>query len=285
MATPLAMADPVGFPFTPEAGTGWKITQSRTITHSDPAKNAGEAVIAATLKVLEETDEGYVMEWTTRTLTTQGRTLGANGPVPELLLGVPITYTTDAYGTPIALHDFETMFTNISKLFGGPLDAAAQERFDKTFGAMDEKTIANVFMQEASIIGQCLNFELDPDEPIRQQVQAPSPLGGPPILTNVEVKLEDAGDATRPARITLRQAFVPESATASIMASLERMAGKEAAQAQRKGGKLPALSNDSLITCHINTQTGEPVRIDSVLDGNVDGATKKDVRRFTFARQ
>ncbi len=64
-----AFADPVAFPFTPEKGASWTVTETRSRSTNQAGKQPlTEATTIGRLTVLEEADEGYLMEWVIESL-------------------------------------------------------------------------------------------------------------------------------------------------------------------------------------------------------------------------
>ena len=286
IAPAIAFADPISFPFSPETGANWTIVEDRTVTTTDPAKPPSRSTVTATLKLVGETDDGYLIEWVTTTLTAGGVTITAKTPgAGQLMIGIPIRFNADQSAQPTGIVDAPQLIDKIIAALGPESKPGIHDKVRATYAAMDSGTMANRLLQEASLFGQCHNFELDPAEPNVTQFEQNTGMGGPPILTNASATLEFVGSAKKPAKIVISQAYDPDSAAASTFALLKATVGEPAATAQLNNGKLPIIRHSSTITCSIDIKSGEAVRIVSDLDFASDGQGKRDVRTLTITRK
>jgi hypothetical protein len=279
LSAPAALAQEVYLEFAPEVGTVWKVRQTRSQIKAEGATPT-ESEVSATISVIGETSEGYVMEWTTDSVSTAGLVIRNQ---PNMLVGVPIRYDTNADGTPIRLHDLDGILDAVYALIGDQYSDETNKQARNMFTAMRPEEAAVLLVNDAAIIMQCHNYKLEPGVVIQGTYDSPNPVGGPAILTNSMTVMEDPGAAGQPARIRREQSFDPESAAASIYATIKAMIGKTKAESQLRDGKLPDLAHTTRVTCHIDVETGVAIRVDNDKETRVDGSYTRDTRTLTLS--
>jgi hypothetical protein len=273
-----AIAQSIYLEFAPQAGTVWDVTQTRTQIKSEGATPI-ESDMTAKIAVIDETDDGYVMEWTTNTLSVGGYVIRDQ---PEALVGVPIRFDTDFDGVPVRLHDLGFILDAVEALSVTVGNEEAAQRARTMFEAMAPDDAAGLLTSDASLIMQCHNFDLEPGVMLEGSFEAGSPVGGPPILTHSKIIMEDAGDLARPARIQIEQWLDPESGATALYEAVKSLAGEAEAEAMLENGKLPKLESNLRTTCHVDVTSGVTVRVDTDREIRAPTRYSRDTRTLTM---
>lgn len=252
-----ALAQSVSLDFAPDPGAAWKVSQTSIRTKSKEGSVPTTGTVTGTLRVVEETDEGYLMEWTTDSVAV-GNVVVRD--MPEMMVGVPIRFDADESGMPVRVHDAQQILdTSLAMISGQSQDV--KDRTRAMFAGMDPETLAEFLLKDAAMIAQCHDYELEIGDDLTAEFETPNALGGPPIKTNYFVKLEDAGSASAPARIRIEQAYDPESAAASIYETMKSLSGKPADDPSLVDGKLPLLNMRSSTLCHVDLASATTVSV------------------------
>lgn len=274
-----AMAQTVTLDFAPQVGAGWKVTQTRTQTKS---KDGGVSTIGttiSTLRVLEETADGYLMEWKTDSVSVKGVVIRNQ---PEMMVGVPIHFDADASGLPIRVHDGKKIIEESLGLIGRELDPAIAAKTRALFAGMDEASLAGMLLKDVGIITQCHDFEIEVGADLSAEQDTPNALGGPPIKSTYTVKLEDAGGASTPARLHITQALDPQSAAASMYETIKKLSGEAVANKNLRDGKLPKLIVQSSTVCLIDRASGAAISVLDKREATTGDESSSDVRKVVL---
>jgi hypothetical protein len=283
-----ASADPVSLRFQPEVGVEWRITETRTRTTNQSGRPPrSQATSAARLKVVEVTDDGYIMEWTIESVTTQGVTLSAEDGYADLLIGVPMRFEASRDGSPVALRNSAAIVDKaISAL--GQLAPGADSRVFETvrqmFNTTDAETLARILLPQPALIGSCQNFELELGQTLEEEIMSPNLAGGAPIKAYYAVTLKDAGTAATPAHIVITERYDPEAASVAMFDMLIRLAQANGIAGPKPGEKLPPLARISTLDCHVRPETGETVRVYMDMLIEADTQRRTDIRDISVAR-
>lgn len=275
---PSAFAQSIYLQFSPQAGTVWGVIQTRTQIKSEGATPI-ESEITAKITVIDETDDGYVMEWTTNTVSVGGFIIRDQ---PEALVGVPIRFDTDFDGVPIRLHDLGFILDTVEALSVTAGNEEAAQRARTMFEAMAPDDAAGLLTSDASLIMQCHNFDLEPGVMLEGSFEMSSPVGGPPVMTHSKVIMEDAGDLARLARIRIEQSLDPESAAATLYEAVKSLSGQAEAEAMLENGKLPQLESSLRTTCHVDVASGVTVRVETDREIRTPTRYSRDTRTLTM---
>lgn len=283
-----AVADPVAFPFSPEAGTVWTVTETRTRTTTQAGRPPRiEATTTGRLTIIEKTRRGYTMEWTVETLTADGVTVSEEDKLTDLFIGVPVRFTADPTGAPIKVEDSQALVESAL----ASLSRLGVETEDKNVRAMLMQTmtqpamIISTMLPQAQLIANCQGFQLEPGKMLSQDTDSVNVLGGPPIPAITTVLLEDAGSATTPARIRIVESYKPEAAAAAVFESTKAIM-KQRGLPPPKPGEIPSLARVADMACQIDATSGETQKV--VLDMKADAGVmmqKRDIRDITVTRR
>lgn len=288
MAAP-AFAEPISYVFQPKVGTVWTIKESRTRTTTQVGRPPlVQATTSGRLAVIEETVDGYIMEWVIESLTFNGVTLKEDDGLTELFIGLPIRFDADAAGMPTSVHDAETL---IGTAMGTLTKTGADTSNAQVMGMVRQMLSApemmiSTMLPQAALMGNCQGFTLEPGTKEEFDTVSPNVLGGPPIPAVTTVVLEDTGSATTPALIRIVEAYDPEAAAASIMESLKLIAAQRNLPPPGLDEKMPPLNRVADIACHIDASTGEAVKV--LMDMKVEAGEmikKQDVRDIVITRR
>jgi hypothetical protein len=289
LAAPSAMADPVRLPFRAEPGLAWKVDRQQTFTgDSSRGSYNTPSSTSATLKVIEASGGGYVMEWTTTSVTGDATT--SDGVAPSVLQGMAIRYRTGPGGHPLELVNEEAVITHLLAAMsrhnvfpGSPALAAAR----KTFEDMPPADLVRHILGDAANIASCQNLTLDPGKPLVSAAIAPPVPNTPPVRLEVVSTLEDAGSARTPARVHIVQTTNHEDLVAGLIAGTKsRLKPGQVIPADAEA-RLAKFKQVTTIDCTIDRTSGHAlaVTIDLAADTGTDIAGKiKDVRRITLTR-
>lgn len=276
-----ALAQPVTLDFAPEVGDGWKVTQTRTQIKSRDGGKPTTGTTVSILRVVGDTDEGYVMEWTTESVSVGSVVIRDQ---PQLMIGVPIRFDADASGLPVRVHDVEKIVDTslaIVSLKNNDKDTAAKTR--ALMLGMEPSSLAGVLLKDAGVIAQCHDFRLEVGVGMSQEVEMPNALGGPPIKANYTVTIENAGSSSELARIRIEQGYDPQSAAASMYETIKKLSGQAKADEGLRDGKLPALKMNARTACQIDRATGVALNIVDEREAATGDESSSDVRRIVLA--
>lgn len=137
----------------------------------------------------------------------------------------PISYTADDSLTPVRIDNFDQILTRVRKGMGElllssvPKDAQtdpaqlqqAQHALDSMYGNLNADNATAVFLPDDSLLGMMHNLGLTLNQPVTQDIEIPSPLGGPNITGKLVVTLTSWDEANNSARVTYDQQPDPAS--------------------------------------------------------------------------
>jgi hypothetical protein len=283
-----AFAEPVAFPFAPEKGAVWTITEARTRTTNQADKPPlTEVTTTGRLTVVEETDEGYLMEWVVESLSVDGMTITAEDGFTQLIIGLPIRFEADGAGSPVEIHQAESLVDSVMAAVSAATTSSDPQVMALTRQIMSApEMLVNSLLPQAALIGSCQRFELEPGEKQEFDTVSPNVLGGPPIPATTTVVLEDKGSETTPALIRIVEAYDPKAAAAAIMESLRLITAQRNLPPPGPEEKMPPLTRVADIACHVDARTGEAVKV--VMDMKVDAGEslrRQDVRDIVIKRR
>jgi hypothetical protein len=284
-----AFADPVSYVFQPEPGTVWSITETRTRTSTVAGKlPLTKVTTAGRLTVVEETDDGYLMEWVIESLSANGVTLKEGDGLTELFIGLPIRFETDESGGPTEVHDAEALIDSaiktLSKTGTDTSDKQVMDMVRQMFRSPD--MMIGAMLPQASLMSNCQGFTLEPGKKQVFDTLSPNVLAGPPIPATTTIELEDKGSATTSARIRIVEAYEPRAAAAAILESLKAIRTQRKLPPLDPSEQIPSLSRISDLACQIDVARGEAVKV--VLDMKVDAGAlmhQRDVRDIVISRR
>lgn len=285
---PVAAADPVPLPFEPKAGAEWRVVETRTLTTNQPGRPPRQqGTVEARLKVIEKTGDGYLMEWKTESVSTQGVRLSADDGYADLLIGVSISFEADSEAFPVRLRNsaalIDTAVSAAARL-APSADPRTQAALRQLFGTTDPATLAQLLLPQASLIGNCHNFQLEPGEMLESEAMSPNIAGGAPIRSFHTVTMKDAGSESKPAHIVIAERYDPEAATAAVFEMMTRLARDNGLPPPKPADKLRPIERNSTIECFVNRQTGETARVYMDMIVESDSQRRQDIRDITLSR-
>lgn len=276
--TQSATAQTIMFDFAPQVGAAWKVTQTRTQTKAKDGGVPTTGTITSTLRVVGEGRDGYLMEWTTDSVAVENVVIRNQ---PQMLIGVPVRFDADETGLPIRIHDAQKIIETSLAVIGSENDPNISKARELMMG-MEPENLAAMMLKDVALMAQCHDFRLETGVDLSAELQMPNALGGPTIKSNYSVTLEDAGSASTPARIRIKQAYDPESAAASIYETIKNLSGKEVADKNLRDGKLPKLMLQTTTVCHIDRTSGAAVSVVDDKKSSVGDETSSEVRKLIF---
>ena len=137
----------------------------------------------------------------------------------------PISYAADDSLTPVRIDNFDQVLTRLRKGMSElllsslpkdqPTDAAqlqnVQRSLDAMYANMDAENATAAFLPDDSLLGMMHNIALTLNEPVAQEIELPSPLGGPNITGKLVVTLVSWDEANNSARVHYDQQPDPAS--------------------------------------------------------------------------
>lgn len=280
-----ALADPVWFEFAPKPGTTWRITEQRTkITNKAGERPILQGTIIGRLRIVEETDDGFLMEWVIESLSSGDVTITEADGLTEVFIGLPIRFEANTEGVPVEIHDADALVDQAMETLGSIQDVTpAAERTVRQMFSRPEMLLSTMLPQ-ASLVGNCQGFELDPDEPVEAEFEAPNLLGGPPIPATIVAALEDVGAADRPAVIRLTERYGSKEMMAALVPALTKMREEQGLPPlnPEELAMLPVRTSDTV--CHVDVKTGDAVMVDARVKVVAGDQERQDIRLITSAR-
>jgi hypothetical protein len=285
LLAPVAVAEPVRMPFKAEPGTSWKIQRKQTTTATYDGRTTEESgVLAATLKVIEADDAGFLMEWTTD--SASGEITAIDGMASDLFIGASVRFRTDRSGAPIALANVQTVLDSVTigmQRKGLDKNPALVDATMKGILEFAPAVQAGYFLTDAAQIAACQGLTLEKGKPVKRTTASPKFGNSPTVDLHITTTLQDAGSAKAPARI--------QTVEAADMEAIKK-AMAEAAKLRAKPGDPPVdidaavanLSRTTTRNCSVDRQTGgaQAVTVEVVL--SIDTRQVRVVHAITIAR-
>jgi hypothetical protein len=279
-----ALAESVFLKFAPEPGWTWEIAETRTRSKQvgSSAADVQEGSIRATLAIVARTNGGFEMEWTTTSVTNGG--VVAEGILPELLIGVPVRFTADTEGLPLLIAGREAlldaMLVTIQKRVGTPGNTSAIASTRALFANTPPATLARVLLPEATAIGSCHNFNMEPGKlvSVKDPVTA---LGGQQVDATSTFIMLDRGSTVRPAHIQLTQQ-IGQGSLSGVITQFIDGAGQTPQASDRAA--FASMSRKTVTDCMIDTMSGAATSVVVDMVVQASGMEVKDRRDIRVSR-
>jgi hypothetical protein len=165
-------------------------------------------------------------------------------------------------------------------------ESKAAQAASGIFGKIDDRTAAN-FFKELALVSLAQNTSLTPGQTTPYESEVANALGGPPIKTRGELKLETYDPRQKRAVMTWSQSLDPASAAESIRATAERLAAQggpaEGAKAQLADFRM---TRDDACRYEIETTTGMVTRADctAISTGGAKSQSLKRTERWLITQ-
>lgn len=242
-------------------GASW--TQTIVKTRTDERDGASQAVTVTTVLRVTYTDgKPARLNETFVSLTSDDLPADMLQYVAsQAKLVFPAVIEVDESLKPTRVVNWAELKSALDRMDGDP---KVTEAVRATFGAIDDRAAASLFREQGLVsLGQ--GVDLPVGETQEYEGQAPNILGGPPIGTQGQFKLESYDKSAGRAVVTWRQALEPVSMAASIRTMVESLAAKVAPErlAQAKA-ELSVLTLDRQDACRyeIDLHTGLAAKSD-----------------------
>ncbi|MCR5857883.1 hypothetical protein [Mesorhizobium sp. J428] len=209
LTTSLAGAQEAGqtiaLPYQPAIGTDYSvvIVRTKTVTKNE-ISNRIEAKIVARLQIQEETTDGYLAEWETKSIEVGSVSIVEQ---PDLFVGVPIQVELAADGTPISIPGWSGVRQRIATTLRQrqATDDATLKLVEALMQNWSEDMAASALLPELAIAALCQGTELSLGQPISSTYELPNMLGGMPFEAKGTYSLASIDEAADLAHISWRQ--------------------------------------------------------------------------------
>jgi len=183
-------------------------------THEKLKNGKGnKAKITAFLNIEKELEDGFLANWTTKSVEIGDVLITEDSPqASSLFIGVPFSFLAGADGQPMKIHDKENLIAGLSKSPAfKDIDSDVMKSTIGLFESMDEETLAHIMIKVPSFMSVCQETEFIIGQPLESEVEAPSPFGEGILISDISYELTLADNKSGIAEIKYRSGFNAES--------------------------------------------------------------------------
>jgi hypothetical protein len=233
LAAPTARpADWVERPYNPPAGSRWTIERDLSTEQNDDGKISKKTFnITAELKIVGKNASGFDIVYARRGFSYDNDDKEEEAmarPAVAALQGIEYRVSTDLAGKPVRVDNFDDVKAALRKL----IDSIATSYNDPNIAAVlrqtlapmldiDEKSAAELYMDQLPTLAMAQNSGLKPGETRRDSVEQANPIGK--LVINRTFTLAAADPASGDAKFVLTESYDPESMRAFQTSLLERL--------------------------------------------------------------
>lgn len=233
-----AAADWVERPYNPPAGSRWTIERDVSDQQDDNGQIAKKTFnITAELKVLGKDATGFQVVYARRATTYDNDDKDEEAmarPAVAALQGIEYRVTTDLAGKPLHVDNLDDVKTAIRNLIASiatssgkdPAVAAAMRQVLAPMLDVDEKSAAELYMDQLPTLALAQNTGMKIGETRRESVAQPNPIGK--LVINRTFTLAEADPANGDAKFVLTESYDPEAMRAFQASFLDRLRGQGA---------------------------------------------------------
>lgn len=226
-------ADWVERPYNPPVGSRWTVERDLATEEDDGGQISKKTFnITGELKIVGKDATGFQVIYARRASSYDNDDKGEEAmarPAIAALQGIEYHVTTDLSGKPLRVDNLADVKAALRKLIDNisassskdPAIAAAMHQVLAPMLDIDEKSAAELYMDQLPTLALAQNAGLKPGETRRDSVTQPNPIGK--LVINRAFTLEEANPADGEARYVLTESYDPEAMRAFQAELLERL--------------------------------------------------------------
>jgi hypothetical protein len=289
LAAPLASGntlagDWVERPYNPPVGSRWTIQRDLfTEQNEDNAITKRTFKITSELKIVGKDATGFSVTYVRRASSYESDDKQAEHMARAALTALQnIEYhvVTDAAGKPLRVDNLN----DVKSAVRGLIDGIAGASSDPTIAAvvrqtlapmldMDERSAAELYLDQLPVLALAQNTGLKPGETRRDSLTEKNPIGN--LVVNRSLAIAHADPVSGDVTVVLTESYDPESMRALIQQLLERI-GRQGADVNEPEKNLKDLrmSNDSRSEFQVVDGMTRSMTEDSTTDANLTGTRR-----------
>jgi hypothetical protein len=226
-------ADWVERPYNPPVGSRWTIEDDLSNEQDDNGRISKKTFnTTSELKIVGKDAGGFHVVYARRAASYNNDDKDEEAmarPAIAALQGIEYRVTTDLAGKPLRVDNLDDVKAAVRRLISGiasgsskdPKVAAAMRQVLAPMLDIDEKSAAELYMDQLPILALAQNTGLKPGETRRDSVAQINPIGK--LVVNRTLTLTEADPASGDAKFILVESYDPEGMRAFQTAFLERL--------------------------------------------------------------